>query len=42
MSLIKLGPDASWFKGESIDYIRKTLFNKDAHIYNYLNYNMLL
>ncbi len=29
-------PDASWFKGESIDYIRELLFNKNAQIYNYL------
>jgi len=30
-------PDGSWFKGESIDYVRKILFNKKANIYNYLN-----
>ena len=27
-------PDASWFKGESIDYVRKLLFNNRAHIYD--------
>lgn len=30
-------PDASWFKGESIDYVRSTVFDKSARIYNYLN-----
>lgn len=29
-------PDASWFKGESIDYVQGLLFNKDARIYDYL------
>jgi len=29
-------PDASWFKGESINYVRQTLFNGHARIYNYL------
>jgi asparagine synthase (glutamine-hydrolysing) len=29
-------PDASWFKGESIDYITKLLFNKKAAIYDYI------
>jgi len=29
-------PDASWFKGESIDYIRDLLFNKKARIYDYI------
>jgi asparagine synthase (glutamine-hydrolysing) len=28
------GPDASWFKGESIDYVRATLFNGHAKIYD--------
>ena len=32
-------PDASWFKGESIDYIRNLLLNKKAKIFNYLQYN---
>lgn len=31
-------PDASWFKGESIDYVRKRIFNKDARIYEYFDY----
>jgi len=29
-------PDASWFKGESIDYIKKLLFDKKAKIYSYI------
>ncbi|MCF8299235.1 MAG: asparagine synthase (glutamine-hydrolyzing) [Saprospiraceae bacterium] len=29
-------PDASWFKGESIDYIKALLMDKSALIYNYL------
>ena len=31
-------PDASWFKGESIDYIKELLLSKNAEIYNYLQY----
>jgi len=30
-------PDASWFKGESIDYVRKNLYRKDALLYEYLD-----
>lgn len=30
-------PDASWFKGDSIDYVRKILFNNSAQIYNFLD-----
>ncbi|MED5534282.1 MAG: asparagine synthase (glutamine-hydrolyzing) [Pseudomonadota bacterium] len=30
-------PDASWFKGESIDFVRRRLLNKNALIYNYLD-----
>ena len=29
-------PDASWFKGESIDYIKQLLCNKRAMLYNYI------
>lgn len=29
-------PDASWFKGESIDYIRGLLFHKRARIYDFI------
>lgn len=30
-------PDASWFKGESIDYIRRTVFNDRARMYEFLD-----
>lgn len=30
-------PDASWFKGDSIDYVRRTLFGNRARIYEYLD-----
>lgn len=30
-------PDASWFKGESIAYVRKRLFTPDARIYHFLD-----
>jgi asparagine synthase (glutamine-hydrolysing) len=30
-------PDASWFKGESIDYIHNELYNKRARIYDFLD-----
>lgn len=30
-------PDASWFKGESIDYVRNVLFDDGASIYQYLD-----
>ena len=29
-------PDASWFKGESINYVRDLLFDKNAQIYNFI------
>jgi len=32
-------PDATWFKGESIDYVKKLIFNKRALIYDYLDSN---
>lgn len=31
------GPDASWFRGESIDFVRRTLLNDDARIYKLMN-----
>jgi asparagine synthase (glutamine-hydrolysing) len=31
-------PDSSWFKGESIDFVRRELFNKNAPIYDFLDY----
>lgn len=30
-------PDASWFKGESIDYVRKALMGQDAMLFAYLD-----
>ena len=30
-------PDASWFRGESIDYVRKILDNNNASIYDFLD-----
>ncbi len=31
------GPDASWFRGESIDYVRRVLLTSDARAWNYLD-----
>jgi asparagine synthase (glutamine-hydrolysing) len=31
------GPDASWFRGESIDYVRQTLMANDARVFEYLD-----
>ena len=30
-------PDASWYRGESIDYLRRTLVNGDAAVYDFLD-----
>lgn len=30
-------PDASWFKGESIDFLRRTVFNDRARMYEFLD-----
>jgi asparagine synthase (glutamine-hydrolysing) len=30
-------PDASWFKGDSIDFVRRKLMNGDAQIYQLLD-----
>jgi asparagine synthase (glutamine-hydrolysing) len=30
-------PDASWFKGESIEYVKRRLFNNKAQIYDVLD-----
>ena len=35
-------PDASWFKGESIDYVKRQLFNKKARIYDFLDQKTVL
>ncbi len=32
-------PDASWFKGESIDYVRRIVCNGKSNIYNFLDYD---
>ncbi len=31
------GPDASWFKGESMHYVHRRFFQRDAKIYEYLD-----
>jgi asparagine synthase (glutamine-hydrolysing) len=31
------GPDASWFRGDSIEYVRRELLGRDAAIYEFLN-----
>ena len=31
-------PDASWFRGESIDYVRAVLYDKRARLYDFLDY----
>ncbi len=33
-------PDGSWFKGESIDYIRSLLFDPHARMYDYIQPEM--
>jgi asparagine synthase (glutamine-hydrolysing) len=30
-------PDASWFRGESIEYVRRTLLSPNARLYEYLD-----
>jgi len=32
-------PDASWFKGESIEFVKRTLLNRNAKIFNILDRN---
>ncbi len=32
------GPDASWFKGESIEFVKQRLSNPAAPLFNYLDY----
>jgi asparagine synthase (glutamine-hydrolysing) len=31
------GPDASWFKGESMEYVRRVLYDNNASIYDFLD-----
>jgi asparagine synthase (glutamine-hydrolysing) len=33
-------PDATWFRGESIDYVRRALFDRKAKIYDYLDFDV--
>lgn len=35
------GPDASWFKGESIDYVKSLLLDKNAGINNCFDYSVV-
>jgi asparagine synthase (glutamine-hydrolysing) len=35
-------PDASWFKGESIDFVKRTLLNGNSHIYNVLDHKAVV
>ena len=34
-------PDASWFKGESIDYVRREILDPRARIYEYMDYSAI-
>ena len=34
-------PDASWFKGESIDFVKRILLNQDAKLYDLLDYGVV-
>lgn len=34
-------PDASWFKGDSIEFVKRKLFNNKALIYEYLDYQVV-
>ncbi|EXI75950.1 MAG TPA: asparagine synthase (glutamine-hydrolyzing) [Candidatus Accumulibacter phosphatis] len=36
------GPDASWFKGESIEFVKRSLLDRNACIYEVLNRKALL
>jgi asparagine synthase (glutamine-hydrolysing) len=35
-------PDASWFKGESIEFVRRKLYRTDARLYDFLERNTVL
>ncbi|HKL38769.1 MAG TPA: asparagine synthase C-terminal domain-containing protein, partial [Bacteroidales bacterium] len=35
-------PDASWFKGESIEYVKSLLYNSNARIYEYIQPEMAM
>jgi asparagine synthase (glutamine-hydrolysing) len=34
-------PDASWFRGESIEYVRRTLYDERAHIYEFFDQKVI-
>lgn len=34
-------PDASWFKGESMDYVKRTILNDNARIYEYMDQDFI-
>jgi len=34
-------PDASWFRGKSMEYVKKMILSRKASIYNYLNYDAI-
>jgi asparagine synthase (glutamine-hydrolysing) len=34
-------PDASWFRGESIEYVRRVLMDRKARIYDYLDFDVV-
>jgi len=34
-------PDSSWFRGESMDFVRRRLINSDARIYEYLDRDVI-
>ena len=33
------GPDASWFRKQSMAYVKEKIFNKKSSIYDYIDYN---
>ncbi|MGH9960627.1 MAG: asparagine synthetase B family protein, partial [Pyrinomonadaceae bacterium] len=35
------GPDASWFKGESIDYVKRVLFDRRSTIFEFLDWESI-
>lgn len=35
-------PDASWFKGESIEYVRRILYDKNSKIYDFMDQKTVL
>jgi asparagine synthase (glutamine-hydrolysing) len=35
-------PDASWFKGESLEYVREKLFNEKSLLYHFMDYREII